>query len=119
MKCDCCESELRVAWCDTHGVGACTTCGLPYTIYHYEEVGGERKSVDKPPSVAVKTEWLPLARQYWNETKRRVFPATFDMGILRGRERSYSGATEDDIEKFNSWLEQHKTEWPKQEEAAA
>ena len=119
MICECCREPLRFQWCDTHGVGACVRCGLPYTIYHYEEIDGKRQRVDKPPSVAIKTEWLALGVRYWEETKRRVFPAAYDMGFLSGSGRSYSGATEEDCAQFNEWLTAHKGEWPKDAEESA
>lgn len=107
--CEVCGERLGVRWTDTHGVGACSTCGLPYTIYHYDN----DVRVEKPPSVAVKESWLPLAREYWTETKRRVFPGAFDMGIFRSRgERTYSGASESDMRAFDEWLNERKDRWP-------
>ena len=112
QKCECCETELMVQWSDTHGVGACTTCGMPYTIYHYEEVDGKKTSVDKPPSIAIVPEWVEIGKRYWQETRGRVFPASFDMGIGRSG-RSYSGATLEDCKKFDAWCEAHEAELPR------
>jgi hypothetical protein len=109
QKCDCCESALFFQWCDTHGIGVCTTCGLPYTIYHYEGEGEARTRVDKAPEMALTVEGLAIAKRYWTERKRRVFPAAYDMGILSRRDRSYSGATHDDIREFEDWYEQNVT----------
>jgi hypothetical protein len=107
--CAVCGTPLAARWTDTHGVGACCTCGLPYRLYHYEN----NERVEKPPSVAVKDEWLPLAREYWTETKRRVFPGQFDMGVFRSRGgRTYSGATEDEMRDFDGWMDTHKDHWP-------
>ena len=119
MNCEICKQELLFQWSDTHGVGVCCNCGLPYTIFHYEGIRGseERRRVDKPPAVAIKAEWLPLAQRYWDETKRRVFPTSYDLGISRSG-RSYSGATMEDAELFGAWMQKHKDEWPKEEEAA-
>lgn len=102
QKCACCESRLMFQWSDTHGVGACCTCGLPYTIYHYEGEGDQRKRVDKPAEPAITVEGIEIAKRYWGETKRRVYPAAYDMGIGRNG-RSYSGATEGDCEAFGAW----------------
>jgi hypothetical protein len=109
--CAVCESMLSVTWTDTHGVGACIVCALPYRIYHYD--GDQR--VDKAPSLAVDDKWLPLAREYWTENRRRVFPACYDMGFLGSRGRTYSGASEEDILLFNEWMNARKGRWPAQE----
>jgi hypothetical protein len=74
------------------GVAACGSCGLPYRLYHYEGEGDDQKRVEKPPSIAVKESWLPLARRYWIETHQRTFPAAFDFMSGRGG-RTYSGAS--------------------------
>lgn len=114
MICAVCDDELHGLWTDTHGVAACAECGLPYTFYHYENDA----RVDKPPSIAVKESWLPLAREYWAETKRRVFPGAFDMGIFRSRGgRTYSGATKDEMSEFDKWLSARKDRWPVEEGA--
>lgn len=106
-SCAICGNELRVRWSDTHGVGACITCGLPYLIYHYE---GDTR-VERPPAIAVKEEWVPIGLKYWQETHRRTFPAAFDVMVGRGG-RSYSGASADEIEEFQSWLDAHRDELP-------
>lgn len=114
--CDCCGERFGFRWCDTHGIGACITCGLPYVIYHYDGPQGEQKRVEKPPECALNENGLEIAKRYWTETHRRVFPAYYDMGILGGRETSYSGATEDDCRVFIEW---YAKEYPKPAEAAA
>ena len=117
MNCEICGEQLRFTWSDTHGVGVCINCGLPYTIFHYEGEGPHRKRVDKPPSVAIKPEWVEIGRKYWTETHRRVFPASFDMGFLSGRDRTYSGASHDDCNKFNTWLDKHEDILPRRAES--
>ena len=52
-----------------------------------------------------------MARQYWEETKSRVFPAVYDMGLERAG-RTYSGASREECEAFDGWMETHKAEWP-------
>lgn len=117
ILCEICGERLTFQWSDTHGVAVCINCGLPYTIYHYEGEGESRKRVKRPPLVAIKPEWVEIGRKYWAETHRRVFPASYDMGFLRGRECSYSGASLDDCRHFDDWLEQHKDMLPKPESA--
>lgn len=100
MNCELCEKDFSFRWTDSHGVGVCTSCGTPYTIYHYED----DKRVEKPPEIALKPSGVELAKRYWLEHKRRVFPGAFDMGILRSRgDRTYSGATDDDMRAWDDW----------------
>ncbi len=99
MKCECCEQNLSFRWSDTHGVGVCIACGMPYTIIHYDE---NKNRVDKSPEVALSAEGVDIAKRYWAETHRRVYPACYDMGFLGGRD-SYSGATRGDVDAFNEW----------------
>ena len=84
-------------------MGVCCRCGLPYTVYHYEN----DKSVNKPPEVALTPEGVEIAKRYWAETQRRVYPACYDMGILHGRGSSYSGATEGDCAAFSAWYKEN------------
>lgn len=111
QKCDCCESVLSFQWSDTHGVGVCITCGLPYTVLHYED----NKRVEKPPEMSLTSEGLQIAKRYWGEKQRRVFPAYFDMGIGRNG-RSYSGASESDCRAFSDWYQEH---YPREEAQAS
>lgn len=115
VSCECCGDPLRFAWTDTHGVGVCVTCGLPYRIYHYEN--GVR--VDRQPSVVMLPSGVEIAKRYWAEKKRRVWPGTFDMGILHGRSYSYSGATESDMHDFDEWYGQNKDTFPEPTPEAA
>lgn len=103
QKCDVCASGLVFRWTDSHGVGICCNCGAPYTIYHYDEQTKER--LEKPPALALNEVGKTLALRYWQEKKRMVFPASFDMGFMGGS-TSYSGATRSDEAAFHDWLEQ-------------
>jgi hypothetical protein len=103
QKCAVCDNGLCFKWADTHGVGVCYECALPYVIYHYD---ADKKRVDKPPEVAVKEEWLPAARAYYAETKRKVFPGSYSFMSHGGR--TYCGATEDDIRAFDNWIGAHE-----------
>ena len=118
LICDVCETRLSFTWSDQHGVGVCVTCGLPYRIYHYEEHGGTSVRVDKPPTIAIRDAWMPIGKRYWLEMRRRVFPGAFDMGFLGGRSHTYSGATRDDVQAWDSWLKTHEAELPKPEPSA-
>ncbi len=97
-KCDVCGERLVFQWSDTHGVGVCCHCLAPYNIYQYEN----DKRVDGPPTLALTEQGKALALRYWQETNRKVFPGTYDMGIGRNG-CTYSGATGEDIRHFNAW----------------
>lgn len=100
--CAVCEQELSCRWTDTHGIAVCITCGAPYRLYHYEN----DKRVQKAPELTLNESGLRIAREYWQETRRMVFPASYDMGIARGG-RTYSGASREDCEAFNEWMDRH------------
>lgn len=113
--CAVCDWPLSFRWSDTHGVGVCNRCGLPYRIYHYENDA----RVAKPPTIAVKEAWLPLAREYWQQNKKRVFPGIYDIGPLRSRAgRTYSGATEEEMGEFGTWIDARVDRWPAEEAEA-
>jgi len=42
-----------------------------------------------------------------------VYPGGFDMGFLRGRTATHSGATREDDEAWEAWLKEHEAELPK------
>jgi hypothetical protein len=106
MNCTVCTDALRFQWTDTHGVGVCISCGTPYTIYHYEN----DQRVDQDPEIALSDYGVEIAKKYWADKQRRVFPGSYDMGFFgrAGRNgRTYSGATVDDVDEFNEWYEAH------------
>lgn len=98
-----CNSPHGFQWTDTHGVGVCHRCGAPYTVFHYAASESGNKRVDKAPEIALNPEGVVLARRYWAETQRMVYPAAYDMGFLSGRSTTYSGATQDDLNAFEEW----------------
>jgi hypothetical protein len=104
MKCTVCNKDpAYFQWTDTHGIGACRNCGMPYTLLHYEH--GTNTPLDLPPSPALSEKGIMLARRYWHETGRRTFPGYYDMmGVSRRRgNRTYSGATEEEMQLFDAW----------------
>ena len=106
INCEVCERGLSFTWTDTHGVGVCMCCGVPYRIYHYDE--DNKRIPDKAPVPAITKKGLEIAKQYWSEKGQMVYPGAFDMGFLGGREATYSGATANDIEAFNDWYTTHE-----------
>lgn len=117
LKCELCCERLAFAWSDTHGVGVCCNCGLPYVIIHYEkDANGESVRVEKPPEIAVRADWMPTIRRFWEETHSRVAPGGYDCGFIgeAGRNgRTYSGATHEHMRVWGDWLDAHKADLPK------
>lgn len=103
--CVVCGAAHGFQWSDTHGIGVCHYCATPYTIFHYEGEGDDKKRVDKPPTCALDETGIALAKRYWAKTGRKVFPGCCDMGLLGHRDRTYSGATADDMQVFGDWYD--------------
>ena len=101
--CVVCGSALCFRWTDTHGVGACTKCGAPYRIYHYEN----DKRVERPPECLLLPEWVPPLTKYHAETGRNCDPGAFN---LPGS--SYEVATQEDVDALDAWLKAHPDEVP-------
>ena len=102
QRCAICDAELSFRWTDTHGVGACSACAAPYTVYHYES----NVRMNKPPELALSESGVALAKRYWSERKRKVFPGAYDFTGVSSRRgnATYSGATEGDMNAFNRWM---------------
>lgn len=109
LGCVVCDATFCFRWTDTHGVGVCSVCGTPYRILHYD---GDKR-VEKPPECQLLPEWIPIAQRYHAETGGMVDPGGFDIGLLGGRTSTYSGATREDADKWNTWLAAHEAELPK------
>lgn len=102
MTCEICGNESKMfAWTDTHGVAQCLQCGTPYVLYHYEGEGNERRRIEKEPEIAVRDEWVPLLREYWEKEHRTIpgghsFPGGQEM------------ASQADEEAFSTWVDSNK-----------
>lgn len=108
MKCEVCDKEFVMRWTDTHGVGACLECGIPYTIYHYDE---NNTRIDKPPKLAVKLEWVPIFKRYWDEKKLNCCPGAYNFPGS-----SYEVATPEEFEAVEEWMECNKSILPIKEQ---
>jgi len=100
MCCEVCGNPFSFSWTDTHGIGQCSSCGVPYKIYHYEGEEGKKHRVEKPPELVVKPEYIPVLRAYWNEMKRHIpgghsFPGGYEL------------ATPEDHKIFSEWMRQN------------
>lgn len=101
MKCETCDTERPMwAWTDTHGIAQCMRCGTPYRLYHYEGEEGNERRVEKPPELCVKLEYIPVLREYWNQT-HRIIPSGFS--FPGGQEL----ASNKDHEDFSEWMKQN------------
>lgn len=100
-NCAVCEKRLVFSWTDTHGIAQCCSCGVPYTLYHYEN----DKRVNKPSECLVLPEWIPLLRRYISDT-----------GHLIPSNCSFPGGQElaqpADFHAFNEWCDSHRAELP-------
>lgn len=69
-KCVVCDAEpLRFRWTDYAGEGECVECGCPYQI----KWGSEEETKEGAyPYCNLKEDFIPIAREHWEETKRRV-----------------------------------------------
>lgn len=104
LQCLICDEFLVCRWTDTHGVGACRTCGAPYTIYHYSD---HKRLPNKAPESLLIDGWVPLLRRYWQEHHRNVDPGAFNFPGS-----TYEVATQEDVGSINLWMEAHKDEIP-------
>lgn len=98
MNCEICGNHAVWSWTDYHGVAQCYQCGSPYRIFHYEGEGEAHRRVDKPPQLLVKPDYVPLAKDYWNQFHRRIpsghsFPGGQEL------------ATAEDARAFDKWLD--------------
>lgn len=109
-NCRICEESFSFRWTDTHGIGACSRCGAPYRIYHYED----DKRVEKPPELSFKAKWIPLIKRYWEENHRNCDPGAYNFPGS-----SYEVASKEDFEVYRDWMDAHKDEFPKAEEVPA
>jgi len=103
LICQICDTPLVCRWTDTHGVGACLSCGVPYRLLHYEN----DKRVEKPAQLLLKEKWVPSIRRYWQEVGRNVAPGAFNFPGS-----NYEVATQEDATAFDGWVEAHRGELP-------
>jgi len=70
-------------------------------LYHYEGEGNERRRIEKEPEIAVRDEWVPLLREYW-EKEHRTIPGGYS--FPGGQEM----ASQADEEAFSTWVDSNK-----------
>ena len=90
----CGASPMTFQWSDLSGEAMCTQCGCAYQLKWGAE---ERRKEGKYPYVNIKSEWLPILKEYWKETHKFVCH-----GMMMGRR---PGAKE-----FQEWVESNHKE---------
>jgi hypothetical protein len=111
MNCVICENEAIYRWTDTHGIGACITCGAPYRLFHYDE---NNERVDKPVECLVLEDWRELVKRYWDEMRMNVAPGHFN---IPGS--SYEVATQEEVANLDEWMERNRESFPTTEAVEA
>ncbi len=105
VECVVCGNGLRTRWTDTHGIGACVTCGCVYSLF---EGKGSEKKIAEVPKTTIRDEWLPIIKRYWSEVGKNVSPGTYNFPGS-----SYEVASNDDFDSYYTWMEAHESELPK------
>ncbi|MFA5573071.1 MAG: hypothetical protein WDA42_08175 [Candidatus Bathyarchaeia archaeon] len=88
----CDTTPVIYQWSDYHGEAMCSRCGCPYQLK-----GGskEQEAEGKYPYLNLREDFLPIAREYWEETKKFVC-----YGLMLGRAPGRA--------EFNEWYEENK-----------
>lgn len=86
-------------WSDYAGEAMCHTCGCPYQLKWGSE---EQEAEGKYPYLRLREEFLPVAREYWQEKKAFV-----TYGIMLDGHQG--------IGALNSWLLERHPGWLKKE----
>jgi len=95
----CGSSPMRFQWSDYSGEAMCTQCGCPYQLKWGSD---EKQTKNKYPYLNLNDEFLPVAKEYWNETKKFVC-----YGVMIGPLPGYSEMVE--------WVKEHYPQFVKTE----
>ena len=104
IVCGC--SPMTFQWSDYSGEGMCTECGTPYQLKRGTD---EQKAEGKYPYLRMKSEWVPVVREYHQQTGQFVA-----LGCMLGQQRGMA--------EFVEWLKGHHPEMlrtPEQEPQGA
>lgn len=96
QKCVVCDAfPMRFQWSDVSGEAMCTQCGCAYQL----KWGGKKRDAEnKYPYLNMKEEFIPIAREYWNEMQKFVYYGQM-LGPAPG------------VEAFILWMQKHHPEW--------
>jgi len=95
--CVVCGKSEGFNWSDQHGEGMCNRCGTPYQLLQYDE---SENRVDAPPKCNIKEEWIPVLKQYWNETHE--YMGLGSIMVVRDYPECVEGRR-----KFDEWMGNH------------
>lgn len=88
-------------WSDYHGEGMCTRCGCPYQLRAGSD---EQVKKGKYPDLNLADKWVPVAKEYWEETQQWVCLGTM-LGARPG------------LNEFFEWVEKKYPELFEKKEA--
>jgi hypothetical protein len=96
VTCAICGKEgVTFQWSDYSGEAMCTQCGCPYQL---KWGTNEQQKESKYPYLGLLPDFIPVAREYWNETHKWVCYGTM-MGPRPGEK------------EFFDWCKDHHPEW--------
>ena len=101
VTCAVCDTQhTSFQWSDYSGEGMCRTCGCTYQL----KWGGEEMEKEgKYPYMTLREDFVPIAREYWNTTKKWVH---YGSSISRN----------DGHPEMMKWMKTHYPDFLKQQE---
>ena len=92
QTCAICEaSPMTFQWSDYSGEAMCTKCGCPYQLKWGTE---KEQAEDKYPYLNLNSEFISVAKEYWNETHKFVC-----YGLMIGPKPGYK--------EMVTWIKKH------------
>lgn len=92
----CGASPAQYQWTDLYGEAMCVRCGCPYQLKGGTEAQEEEGNY---PYLNLSDSFLPVAREYWQKTKKFVCYGHVIVGHRQG------------VAEFVSWLKECHPEW--------
>lgn len=91
----CGASPMRFQWSDLSGEAMCTKCGCPYKLKWGTD---EQKEEGNYPYLNLKEEFIPIAKEYWEETHKFVC-----YGWMLGQRPG--------TKELLNWMKEHYPDW--------
>lgn len=96
-KCHVCDAHpAYYQWSDYSGEGMCTECGCPYQLKWGTD---EHKKKNDYPYLNLKEDFIPIAKEYWLQTKQFVCYGVMMSSSMPGRN------------ELDDWLKEHHPEY--------
>jgi len=93
----CGASPMTFQWSDYSGEAMCTQCGCPYQLKWGSD---EQRREDSYPYLNLQDEFLPIAKEYWDENHKFVC-----YGLMMGPRPG--------MDELIEWAEKYHPEWIK------